>query len=746
MDIARLGLRVDASGAITSVKQLGTELDRLGTKGEASAKKVSATAASLQTAFKAAAGSFAVLAAVGAFERMIRETIEAQRVQAQLAAVLKSTGGAAGQTIDDLNAMSAALQRTTAYSDDAVGSAQALLLTFTNIKGSQIFEQTTKAVLDMAQAMGTDLKSQAIQVGKALNDPIQGLGALSRVGVQFSESQKEVIKHMVETNHVADAQALILKELEKEFGGSAEAARGTLGGALQGLKNAFGDLFEETEKNTAANARLLNSFTHLFGKMKEIREANIARLHPADPLDYFRNEKDPGATGKFYSGGTTVISAHAPTETEKQAAADAKAKSAREALAAATHYAAEKEREYAFAREQTAKAEEDLARILARHSQNIIDQRNERSNTLLGGANGITATTQASVSDAIGIATRNAAKATDDLAKHFGDLSGASAKAAQVISQAIEYYVVQKVGGGGAGANFGASIAKGAFSDLAGGFAKTALGASIFAPIVAGAGAALGSLIDFGAGNRAAAEALKQMTDAAKQSALSFKIQAQGFTSLQDEKDQAAIEHAKRLADFQKLPAGSERNTRISEEFQNYQRLIERIERDDAEKKQAAGRDLEVRALRASDKTREADALEFANRQAAEIFAAQAQGMSDEYLARLKVVQGMEKEAAARDKLTTSLLNVPPGFKYNDLVYQASPSQPFFNPPTDIPYTPKNPGMPPKRGISGDLSVVVDVPVSIQLDGSTITTVVLRNLKGRAQRQYGNTARWGEIQ
>ncbi|MDD5049616.1 MAG: phage tail tape measure C-terminal domain-containing protein, partial [Methanoregulaceae archaeon] len=98
--------------------------------------------------------------------------------------------------------------------------------------------------LDVATALKTDLKSAALQVGKALNDPVLGMTALSRSGIQFSEAQKEVVKELVKTGDTVGAQKIILKELETQFGGSAEAARNTLGGALASLKNAFGDLLE----------------------------------------------------------------------------------------------------------------------------------------------------------------------------------------------------------------------------------------------------------------------------------------------------------------------------------------------------------------------------------------------------------------------------------------------------------------------------------------------------------------------
>lgn len=177
--------------------------------------------------------------------KYVAATVEAERVQTQLTAALKSTGGVAGQTITALNAHADALKKLTAFDDEAINGAQALLLTFTKIRGDT-FPKATEAVLDLATAMHTDLNSAAIQVGKALNDPILGMTALTRSGIQFTAQQKAMVKQLVESNNIIGAQKIILKELENQFGGSARAARGTLGGALSALGNAFDDLFEAT--------------------------------------------------------------------------------------------------------------------------------------------------------------------------------------------------------------------------------------------------------------------------------------------------------------------------------------------------------------------------------------------------------------------------------------------------------------------------------------------------------------------
>lgn len=176
--------------------------------------------------------------------------IESEKAGAQLNAVLKSTGGAAGITANEVKALASKYQELTNFEDDAVISAQNLLLTFTNIS-KDIFPQTTETVLNMSQALGQDLKSSAIQLGKALQDPITGITALRRVGVNFTDSQQEIIKSLVESGRLLDAQRIILKELDTEFGGSAIAARQTFGGSVLYLNNIIGDLQETVGMFTA---------------------------------------------------------------------------------------------------------------------------------------------------------------------------------------------------------------------------------------------------------------------------------------------------------------------------------------------------------------------------------------------------------------------------------------------------------------------------------------------------------------
>ena len=172
---------------------------------------------------------------------------------AQVEAGLMSTGNAAGFTSAQLQKMAADLQAKTIFGDEVIlKDATAQLLTFTNIAGEQ-FKRTQVAALNLATRLDGDLKSASIQLGKALNDPVANLSALSRSGIQFSKEQKEVIKSLVETNKLAEAQTIILDELERQYGGAAEAAAEAGLGPFQQLQNALSDVSEEFGKLIVEN-------------------------------------------------------------------------------------------------------------------------------------------------------------------------------------------------------------------------------------------------------------------------------------------------------------------------------------------------------------------------------------------------------------------------------------------------------------------------------------------------------------
>jgi hypothetical protein len=247
------------------------------------------------TSLKASWSSLATLAggnllasgiqmAIGAITNFISGSnaayAEAEQNQAQLGAVLKSTGEVAGRSKDQLNNMAQSLMNLTGIDDDVITKSEALLLTFTKVRG-KIFDEALPAILDLSAALGQDLQKSTIQVGKALNDPIAGLTALKKAGVSFTQDQKEMIKTMQAAGNIVGAQKIILSELTKEFGGVAEAISNTESGALVRFNTRMGNIQETIggfitrlkSGSAAASGGFMNALEALTNKLFDGKSA-----------------------------------------------------------------------------------------------------------------------------------------------------------------------------------------------------------------------------------------------------------------------------------------------------------------------------------------------------------------------------------------------------------------------------------------------------------------------------------------
>ena len=233
-------------------KRLGRARRAMQTFGTTSKKTAATTRkafAGVGTAVTKLRGAFLALGGALILREITRATERQAQAEAILNNLIETTGGAAGLTAAELKKLAGEMQAVTLFGDEMVIEAQNILLTFTKI-GREVFPDATRRAADLATVLAqgrggeVDLKAAAIQLGKALNDPIANLSALSRAGIQFSTDQKETIKGLVESNRLLEAQKIILAELEKQFGGTAEAARDRLGGAFKALRVRSGDLLE----------------------------------------------------------------------------------------------------------------------------------------------------------------------------------------------------------------------------------------------------------------------------------------------------------------------------------------------------------------------------------------------------------------------------------------------------------------------------------------------------------------------
>lgn len=224
------GFRKTLGGVTGGIRGFGSVAGKVTAGLKVSFAGLAAAVAPLMVAFK----GFQFL---GESSDLAKTQIAAEK---KLGAVLKSTGHAAGLSAEEIGKLASERQALTNFGDEATLAATGILATFKEIKGDN-FKAAIPLMQDMAAVMEGDLKGSAMQLGKALNDPIAGMGALSRVGVQFTHEQKQVIASLVESGQLAKAQGVIMQELQSEFGGAAAA----MADPLTQAGNAWGDFKEQ---------------------------------------------------------------------------------------------------------------------------------------------------------------------------------------------------------------------------------------------------------------------------------------------------------------------------------------------------------------------------------------------------------------------------------------------------------------------------------------------------------------------
>lgn len=235
-----------------NIAKIEERIKKLGDTSTTSTKKMSSSFASLRTTVKGLATAVTSLFVFRKVSNLVSESIRLSKIQIdaeqRLSAVLKSTAESAGVTFGEMTKLASSLQNVTTVGDETIIRGEAMLLTFTNI-GKEVLPQATEAMLNLSIAMRTDVQQASIQLGKALNDPVQGVTALRRVGIQLTDQQEEQIKKFVDINDTASAQKVILGELETQFGGLAREVAKTDPGKIEQLKNKIGDLKEDLGNN-----------------------------------------------------------------------------------------------------------------------------------------------------------------------------------------------------------------------------------------------------------------------------------------------------------------------------------------------------------------------------------------------------------------------------------------------------------------------------------------------------------------
>jgi hypothetical protein len=249
----------------------------------------------------AVAGAFAIRAVFNFASETIRMAEEVQQSEAVLRQVAETTG-VFGNEVDAVTKrlikFANAQEMRLGIDSEVIKVVQAQLLTFkalgaTADENGGFFDRATELAFDLAMVLKKDASSGAIMLGKALQDPVKGLTALGKAGVQFTQQQKDQVKALVDSNRELDAQALILREVESQVGGAAAA------GAL------FSDKFRlglEQIKETIGIA-LIPSFERFV-------EFFVTNIVP--PLTKFFEEDFPVLVAGFGAAWDGLVEALAP--------------------------------------------------------------------------------------------------------------------------------------------------------------------------------------------------------------------------------------------------------------------------------------------------------------------------------------------------------------------------------------------------------------------------------------------------
>jgi hypothetical protein len=118
--------------------------------------------------------------------------------------------------------------RQTGLDRKSITATQTKLATFKELAATAdetggAFDRATMAALDMAAAGFGTAEGNAVQLGKALNDPIKGIMSLTKSGITFTAEERNKIKTLVESNKMLEAQTMVLAAIEKQVGGTANA-------------------------------------------------------------------------------------------------------------------------------------------------------------------------------------------------------------------------------------------------------------------------------------------------------------------------------------------------------------------------------------------------------------------------------------------------------------------------------------------------------------------------------------------
>lgn len=236
----KIPITATTTQAVAALRDVSSKVDQIA-KAHVGLRGSIQTIAALGVAYHTVSSTISTM--VNAGKALVSEYAAGAKQTITMQSAVKTMGTQMGVTTKDVFELADSLKQVTTYDNDTLVGVQQLLIATKSLSKDGL-KQATEASLDLATAMGTDAKSAASSLARALADPADNMRALRSANIQFTDAEEEQIKTLQKSGKLWDAQQVILDKVEKTYGGMAKAVGDTDVGKLDRIAGAMGDLRE----------------------------------------------------------------------------------------------------------------------------------------------------------------------------------------------------------------------------------------------------------------------------------------------------------------------------------------------------------------------------------------------------------------------------------------------------------------------------------------------------------------------
>ena len=327
-EILEMIIKADADDAKRALNELEAQVDSVRESTDNANKSSAAllstqgrSSTSLKTLSRNLAGTIAQYVSFGLILRqvatfMIKANAAAEEENigfARLQSVIEATGRAAETSARQIDAMVDELELYSNADKQAAMDAAASLAIMESVPTS-LFEQIFDTANDLSRVVGQDIGSAITTIGRAMEEPVEGMTRLRRQGIFITKELQSQITELVEQNRLYDAQKLLLDDIQERVAGTAEkmadaAGMQSLMVALDRYYGSVGQLANSaTQPVTDAAADTVNFFTRFVDqyldakrlteiKPDEYRDMSLGELSEIKDLYDSLADEWPGALG-----------------------------------------------------------------------------------------------------------------------------------------------------------------------------------------------------------------------------------------------------------------------------------------------------------------------------------------------------------------------------------------------------------------------------------------------------------------